>query len=81
MIVTMLWHGGSSYAVPTDEDAERFASLKEAKEEFWRRADYDPYYPCVENPEAWIFIGRTVGEYPDRIMRLGKRGAVVVERA
>ena len=29
MIVTMLWHGGSSYAVPTDKDAERFASLKE----------------------------------------------------
>jgi len=77
----MLWHGGSSYAVPTTEDGERFSSLKIAREVFASRADFDPYYPCVENPEAWIFVGDEVGEYPDRIMRLGKRGAVVVEQA
>ena len=81
MKVMMMWHGGVNYAVPTADDAEEFPSLKAAKDAFWRRADFDPYYPCVDSPEAWIFIGNSVGDYPDRIMRLGKHGAVIVERA
>lgn len=94
MIVTTFWHGGSSYA-PFDthepRDAEQFASLKDARDAFRARL-CDPYYPCVQlappdegGPEAWIFIGRKrdcIGaEYPDRIMRFGPRGGVIVEVA
>jgi len=81
MRVTMLWHGGSNYAVPTEDDGETFASLKDAKAAFWRRADFDPRFPCVENSEAWIYFGGTVHDNgPDRILRIGTRGGVVVER-
>lgn len=86
--VTMFWHGGSSYAcfdVHSARDAEVFDSLADARRAFERRADFDPHYPCVESPEAWIFYGDShpvIGEeYPDRIIRLGKRGGVIVERA
>lgn len=80
MIVTMLWHGGINYAAPTQDDGEVFSSLTIAKAVFEERADFDPFYPCVESPEAWIFIGDTVGEYPDMVLRLGPRGGVIVER-
>ena len=94
MKVTMYWHGGSSYGAPdthSASDAEVFASLESARRSFAARADHDPYYPCVEDcapdeggPEAWLFFGNAhpvVGEeYPDRTMRFGPRGGVIVER-
>ncbi len=97
MRVTMFWHGGSGYAPPSvhsAEDAEVFESIKDAKAAFARRTR-DAYYPCVchappeeDGPEAWLFFSRygethpIIGhEYPDQIMRLGKRGAVVIENA
>lgn len=92
MKVTMFWHGGSSYAVfdtHSKRDAEQFDSLADAKRAFGARS-HDSYYPCVDEiapedggPEAWIFLGADVigAEYPDRILRFGKRGAVVCERA
>ena len=93
MIVTMFWHGGSSYAAPDTSDprdAEQFASLADARRAFRARLS-DPYYPCVSDnapedggPEAWIVFGRKCDalgtDYPDRIMRFGLRGGVVVER-
>ena len=86
MKVTMFFHGGSSYAAPdfhSERDAETFRSIAAAKDTFASRADFDPFYPCVESPEAWIFKGADVvgEEYPDFVMRLGKRGGVIVERA
>ena len=81
MRVTMLWHGGTNYAPPGPEGAERFRSLKAVRAVFENRANCDPYYPCEESPEAWLFIGDEVRDYPDRIMRLSPHGAVVVERA
>lgn len=93
MQVTMFWHGGSSYAcfdVHNKRDAEQFNSLAAAKRAFASRSNgRDSYYPCVNEcspedggPEAWIFLGANVigQEYPDRILRFGKRGAVVCER-
>lgn len=86
MKVTMFFHGGSSYAVfdvHNPRDAETFSSMRAAKRAFESRADFDPKYPCVENPEAWIFKGADVvgQEYPDYLLKLGKRGAVIQERA
>lgn len=93
MKITMYWHGGSSYGPPdlhSAKDAEQFDSLKSAKLAFWRRADFDPYYPCVADctpedggPEALIFKGANVvgQECPDYIMRMGRRGGVILERA
>jgi hypothetical protein len=87
MNVTMMWHGGSGYSAPTMEDAEQFPSLKAAKDEFASRV-YDPYYPCVTQdtqdnggPSAWVFFGTEAGDYPDRLLSFGPRGAVVCERA
>ena len=84
MRVTCLWFGGPSYAAPTDEDAERFPSLRVAKEVFADRLG-DPYTPCVsDDPEngasMWVFAGDDVLEYPDWILRFGPRGGVVQER-
>ena len=85
MIVHALWYGGSSYAAPSPpEDFERFDSLRTAVEEFRRRFEgHDSYYPCVEGSEMLVFFGRDEpgGDlYPDRILREGPRGGVVVER-
>lgn len=94
MRVTMFWHGGSSYApFSTHEprDAEEFASIADARRAFRDRLR-DPYYPCVSDatpddggPEAWLFLCRkrdAIGqEYPDRLLRFGPRGGVVMERA
>ena len=80
MKVTMLWFGGSNYATPDENDAEQFRTLQAAKDAFWRRADFDPYYPCVESPEAQIFLGDAVTDYPDYLMTMGPRGGVRVER-
>ncbi len=81
MRVTMLWYGGSNYAAPDPvRDVEQFDSLRACREAFENRADFDPYYPCVESPEAHVFIGHhddLTDAYPDRILTLGKRGAVL----
>ena len=83
----MLWHGGSSYAAPTINDAESFASLAEAKRDFISRLG-NPYYPCVtreteENggPSAWIFYGTEAGDYPDSVLSFGPRGGLQVRPA
>lgn len=94
MKVTMFWHGGSSYAcfdVHNEDEAVVCSSIKAAIDKF---AGYvgDPHTPCVSEsspedggPEAWLFFGKThpvVGqEYPDRILKFGPRGGVVMETA
>ena len=93
MIVTMFWHGGSSYEVfdtHSARDAEQFESLNAAKRAFSARTcGRDSYYPCVSDclpedggPEAWIFKGPAAGnigaEYPDFTMNFGPRGGVRV---
>jgi hypothetical protein len=86
MKVTMFFNGGPNYAcfdTNNKADAETFQSLADAKATFEAHADFDPHYPCVENPEAWIFKGAHVigADYPDYVLTLGKRGAVNVTRA
>lgn len=85
MKVYMLWHGGSSYGAPYDEDAEEFASIADAVDSFESRT-CDPYYPCVERdtpenggPTGLLYIGE-IGDCPDRMITFGPRGGVRVER-
>ena len=94
MRCTMFWHGGSSYAMfDTNEagDAVVCNSIAEAKDRF---AGYvgDSYTPCVSDcppdeggPEAWLFFGKDHpvlgGDYPDRILKFGPRGGVIMENA
>ncbi len=87
MKVTMFWHGGSNYAcfdTSNPKDAEEFGSLSAAKRSFESRADFDPYYPCVESPEAWLCKGSAESnlgaEYPDYVLTLGPRGGVQCSR-
>lgn len=86
----MFFHGGSSYA-PFDtsdpRDAESFDTIGEAVAEFRYRADgRDSRFPCVENPKAWLLLNVTAKEalgvdYPDRVLRVGARGGIVMENA
>jgi hypothetical protein len=84
MHVTCLWYGGSNYSAPDpDRDLERFDTLNDAKAAFWRRADFDPQYPCVDEDrcEMHVYLGEYTGNGPDRIIKMGRRGGVIVERA
>ena len=79
-----LWYGGSNYACPDPEnDAEAFDSLKDAADALWRRADFDPFYPCVDEgaTEMHVYFREYSNDGPDRIIRLGPRGGVRIERA
>lgn len=88
-----LWYGGSSYAAPDGHDPrdwERFTSIKAAAAVFEARADFDPFYPCVDREyhedgggaELHVYLCEEYHEDgPDRIVRFGPRGGVRVERA
>lgn len=81
--VKALWYGGSSYANPDPaRDLENFGSLRQARHVFERRANFDPYYPCVDRDltEMHVFFGEYTEDGPDRILRFGPRGGVRVER-
>jgi hypothetical protein len=85
MRVYALWYGGSNYAAPEIKDREEFRSLRAAKAAFWRRADFDPYYPCVDKEGCTMEVYRTdpagmADSYPDLIIKLGPRGGVKVSR-
>jgi len=87
-----LFHGVGNYSTYiTNRDIEEFNSIADAKHAFWVRADFDSYYPCVDmTMEMQISFEdpRTDGSdidfiefgYPDRIISLGPRGGVKVER-
>jgi diadenosine tetraphosphatase ApaH/serine/threonine PP2A family protein phosphatase len=81
MQIYALWHGGSSYAVPTiPQDIERFDSIRAAREAFKARRDWDPYYPCVEGSSMYLYFSDPTGNpdpYPDRVLIEGPRGGLV----
>lgn len=88
----LLWHGGSSYAVPEiPNDLEHFDSMRELRDSFWRRQDHDPYFPCVSDDEqenggqsGYVYLRDPTGEqdpYPDRIIEHGARGGIRVSPA
>lgn len=91
MKCTLFFFGGVNYSAPTDADGEEFDSIQAAERTFWRRADFDPHFPCVENPEGWIVLGHDVIQenvpdfiltiVPDFILTIGPRGGIRRERA
>lgn len=90
MRVHALWYGGSNYSAPdgyNTRDWEAFASLAAARQAFESRADFDPYYPCVDRSadenaaQMHVYFAEEYHENgPDRIIRFGRRGGVIVER-
>lgn len=91
-----LWHGGPNYSAPYAKDhAEPFASLADAVEAHRDRYNNrDGRTPCVsEDSETFLYrvprgwsVADTVREierdgYPDRIIKIGPRGGIRVERA
>lgn len=83
MKVFGLWYGGYNYANPELTDAEEFASIQDAVDTFWRRADFDPEFPCVESPEMMLYRVNPASipdPYPDFRLTIGPRGGVRRER-
>jgi hypothetical protein len=83
----MLFHGGHSYSASSvhDDTPEFFDTLEAAKWAFESRTvGFDRRYPCTdETAEAWLFAAdprKTGCEYPDRIITLGPRNGVRLER-
>ena len=85
----MLFHGGHSYSAPSvhDDTPEFFDTLEAAKWAFEARTSgyHSHLYPCTdETATAWLFADnprKTGCEYPDRIITLGPRNGVRLERA
>jgi hypothetical protein len=82
MKVYGLWYGGPNYSDPdVERDVQEFSSIKEAKEIFIRLYENNP---CVKNPEMDLFFAdpRNMQDpYPNRVLKIGKRGGVVMEEA
>lgn len=83
MKVWTLWYGGSCYAAPDpSKDAETFESMKDAIVEFNRRFS-NPYFPCVaQDAEMQVFFSdpaESRDPYPEKVLKRGIRGGVVVE--
>ena len=80
MKVWTQWCGGPGYSAPQREDLEAFDSLRDAELEFLSRADFDPYYPCVEDSRMLIYLAEPNPAdpdwIPDRIIELGPRGGL-----
>lgn len=92
MKCAILWHGGSNYSVPdVRKDVEYCDSLKDAIHLHQNRCDFDPYFPCVDDlaAETQVFFGYSPEDpltaehgdpYPDRVIRNGPRGGVLISR-
>lgn len=90
-----VWYGGSSYVSSGDEGKELFPSIRAAVEAFDSRDKYGYgwkqtfvyadrtesfFTPTVdETAEMHLYFGGPDQEYPDRIIRFGPRGGIVVE--
>lgn len=81
MTCVCLWYGGYSYAAPSQDDVEVFSSLRQAAEVFdAREHNRDGRTPCVEGSEMHVYFGEYTENGPDRIIRRGPRGGLVIER-
>lgn len=93
MKVYGIFHGGCNYSKTiTNRSVEEFSSIKHARDIFGSRADFDPYYPCVdESAEMHLFFSDPRNDedsddslidpgYPDRVLSLGPRGGVHISR-
>ena len=84
MNVTVQFDYGYNYAAPSGKHCERYGSIKEAKEVFSSRLDFDPRFPCVdsETSHMLVYFGlhKDVTDfYPDRSYAVGKKGGIIRE--
>ena len=93
MKVYGIFHGGCNYSQTiTNRDVEEFRSIKQARDIFESRVDFDPYYPCVdESAEMLLFFSDPRNDetddeslidpgYPDMVLSMGPRGGVHILR-
>ena len=80
MKLQALWYGGINYALPTQDDIEDFRSIKHARRIFESRASFDPMFPCVDHSEMHLFFTEFNDNGPDRILKIGPKGGVRMER-
>ena len=86
MTVWGLWDGGHSYRVSEFGDAEPFDSIQHAVRVFRARLDGCDYaYPAVDASSTMrLFLGGHPDTYrdpyPDRVLTVGPRGGVNIER-
>jgi hypothetical protein len=79
MKVTAQFFYGPSYANPDGTDVEQFDSIAAVGRMLQSRADFDPYYPCVENAEALVWKGHledVTDLDPDMSIVLGPKGGI-----
>jgi hypothetical protein len=71
-----IWVGGSSYSVG---EPEYFGSIQGIKDELHERMTNQRRYPCVGDDTYFeCYIGE-VGDYPDFVIKVGKRGGIIKE--
>ncbi len=79
-----LWYGGSSYSTPMiTEDLESFDSIRDALDIFEARYNNrDGRFPCVGSDcRLELFLSEPDSDpIPDRIVKIGPRGGIVIER-
>ena len=69
--------GGSSYSIG---EPEYFGSIEAIKDELRERLNNQRRYPCVDESSYFECYAGEMGDYPDFIIKFGKRGAPVKER-
>lgn len=78
-----LWYGGCNYATPDPQrDGEPFDSVQDAARTLQARIDNDNgRTPCVEgDTELHLYRGEYTENGPDRLLTVGPRGGIRVER-
>jgi hypothetical protein len=72
-----VWVGGSSYSVG---EPEYFGSIEAIKDELRERLNNQRRYPCVDESSYFECYAGEMSDYPDFIIKFGKRGAPIKER-
>lgn len=74
---------GPNLVAPEGNDVEHFSSLQDAKDALWRRADFDPYYPCQDESAEMVIWRGTLTDvtdlYPDYRLYVGPKGGIKKE--
>ena len=84
-----LWYGGNSYVSPTFEDMEEFNSIQHAKNVVEGRYEGDDgsgmRTPAVDDSsEMHLYLtapDKLNDTYPDKIIKFGPRGGIIVIEA
>ena len=84
-VYAQFFFSGFSISYPSHPDFETYDSIKEAKGAFYCMCFCDPMTRgCFDIPTArmYLYFGEPAAQdcHPDRVLRIGPRGGVIVER-